>query len=66
MSKAKIEALKELGRLLLLAIVPVLVTQLANVQDPTAWALIGTAILKAIDKAIHVSDKTKLNGLAPF
>lgn len=66
MSKAKIEALKELGRLLLLAVIPVLVTWLGNVQDPALWVLLGTAILKSVDKAIHVTDKTTKNGLVPF
>lgn len=61
----KWEAIKELGRLLLLAIIPVLLTTLADVQDQTLWVLIGTALLRAIDRAIHVSD-SPTNGIVPF
>lgn len=62
----KWEGLKELARLLILAIVPVLITYLATVENPTVWILLGTAVLRAIDRAIHVNPDTNTNGLVPF
>lgn len=66
MKDPKWEGLKELARLLVLAIVPVLITYFATVENPTVWILLGTAVLRAIDRAVHVDSGTKANGLVPF
>lgn len=63
---ATLELLKELMRTGILAALAAMVTFLTSLEDPTLLALVLTPVLRAIDRAIHVSDKTKLNGLVPF
>lgn len=62
-----IEGLKELARIAIIAVVPILISGLeAGALD---WKLILVsaiiAILKAVDKFVHKSD-LKANGLIPF
>lgn len=62
------EAGKEFGRVIVLAIIPVLITLL---EQPTfSWraALVAIAIaaLRAVDKYRHEDPGTKANGLVPF
>ena len=62
-----IEGLKELARVALIAVVPIIISGLeAGKLD---WKLVLVsgviAILKAVDKFVHKSD-LKANGLIPF
>jgi hypothetical protein len=58
-----IESGKELGRVALIAILPILIAQLES--GKIDWKIVGIAgaiaILKAIDKGIHVYGKAKKN-----
>lgn len=60
-----IEALKELGRVVVLAVIPILITSLENMEID--WRLVGTvaaiAALRAIDKWLHLTGKEKSNDL---
>ncbi len=64
---AAIEFVKELFRVALIAIIPIVTVGLEN--GNLDWKVVGTAgliaILKAIDKGVHKSDK-KSNGIVPF
>jgi len=50
-----VESLKELARLIVLAVVPVVVVYLTPVEDKFLWAGIATAALKAVDKFLHTA-----------
>lgn len=66
--KALIEAAKEVGRMALLAALPIVIDSLAN--NTFSWRVTSVAVLiavlRAIDKYIHESPRTKANGLVPF
>ena len=68
--EAVMEALKELGRIAFLGAVTAGVgwfTALVSSLDPTsAQFIVGTALLKVMDKFVHKSKKIKANGVAPF
>lgn len=59
------EAIKELARLLLLSVVPIVVTFLLDGDYFVSVPLV-TALLRAVDKYIHEDESTNLNGLVPF
>ena len=63
--EALLEALKELGRVLLFAAVSWAVSYLAKLPQNEA-VMFGTLALKIIDKYIHKNDNFRANGLAPF
>lgn len=50
-----VESLKELGRLVILAIIPVLITYFAPIEDKVLWAALGTAALRVVDKFLHTA-----------
>lgn len=68
--QAIIEAAKEVGRLALFAALTAVVGwagQQVNAFDPTTLQyVLGTAALRFVDKYLHKSPDTKLNGVAPF
>lgn len=78
MSDAAKESLKELGRLILLAIISFLLTEgtlglifnaLGLFIDPEIRLVVTgllTTVLRTLDKYIHESPETKSNGLIPF
>ena len=55
----QIAALKELGRVVCIAVIPVLILQLENGKiDLSALFVVGSiAVLRAIDKYLHKADK---------
>jgi hypothetical protein len=63
--KALIEALLELGRYLLFAAVSWGVSYLAKLPQ-SEGVIIGTMVLRLVDKYIHEAKNIKANGLAPF
>ena len=60
-----LEAVKELGRVALIAVVPIAIAQLES--GKIDWTIIGIAgviaVLKAIDKGLHLYGKEKENAL---
>lgn len=69
--KALIEAGKELGRVVLVAIIPVLYTSIntstgeIHLDYRVILAVSLVAVIKSVDKFIHKSD-IELKGLLPF
>jgi hypothetical protein len=68
MNQAIIEGLKQVGRVIVVAILPILITSLqASTFD---WKSTGIAVavaaLMGIDKWVHTTDLTSLNGIVPF
>lgn len=63
-----LEAVKELLRVGVLAIIPVVITGLeGGVIDWKAVAIVGcVAVLKAIDKFVHKWEETPAKGILPF
>lgn len=65
MKSSIVEALKELGRVVVLSVIPVLITSLENMEID--WKLVGTiaaiAALRALDKWLHETGKEKANDL---
>lgn len=79
MEQALVEAVKELGRNAILAVIPVVTLALQDVLAgvPVDWKAItvaagataALAILRSVDRYIHESDSGRLkdtNGLIPF
>lgn len=64
MNKPIKEALKEVARLIVLAALSVAIDYFAGL-DGQAY-LIVTIALRGLDKLIHKSEKTELNGILPF
>lgn len=68
--QAIIEAVKEVVRLALFAAASAVVawatTQLTNADPSSVMVMVGTVVLRFVDKWIHENKDTKLNGLAPF
>ena len=70
--QALIEGTKELGRVVLVALIPIILASVntqtgeitLNMQIVTATALV--ALLKAVDKYVHKEPGTKSNGILPF
>ncbi len=63
MSKPLKKSLKELARLLVLAVIPVLVVYFGDL--PYEWAGVAIALLRFVDKYLHSSGIAKL-GLTRF
>lgn len=68
MSEAFKEALKELGRVVVLAVLPVVIVALeSNAID---WKVVGLtallAVLKALDKYVHERKDIAAKGVVPF
>lgn len=67
--QALIEALKEVGRLAFLGAVTAVLgylTQLVAGLDPNSvYYVVGTVVLRAIDRYLHKSPDTKLTGISP-
>lgn len=70
MQKAIIETIKEAGRIALFAGVSALVayaTSKLSGLDPTSlYVVVGTAILRLLDKYLHENKNIQAKGLAPF
>lgn len=68
--KAILEAVKEVGRLAFFAALTAVIgwvsTKLSAFDPSSAYYIVGTLILRTVDKYVHTSTKTKLNGVAPF
>lgn len=64
------EALKELVRLVILGAVSAgltwLTKEVSTLDPSSAYAIVGTLVLRAIDAYIHHNDNIKANGLLPF
>lgn len=66
--KATEEGGKTFGRVLLIAVIPVLIDSLSQAQFSWRGTLtaLGIAVLLAVDKFIHESKNMKANGLTWF
>lgn len=68
--KAVLEAVKEVGRLAFFAAISAIVAwaseELAGLDPTSVQVVVGTVILRFIDKWIHENEKTKLKGISPF
>lgn len=68
--KAVLDTLKEAGRIAIFAAISALVAwglQKLGVQDQTEpVVVIGTIVLRLVDKYIHKDDNLKANGLLKF
>lgn len=66
---AFVEAVKEILRVAFLAAVTAVLGYLGNLVaglDPSSvYYVVGTVVLRAVDKYIHVNPDTKLKGLSP-
>lgn len=58
------ESLKEVGRLIIFSALGIAIDYFTGV--PGEQAMVIVIVLRGIDKFIHKSDKTSLNGLLPF
>lgn len=69
-SKALLETVKEAGRIAFFAALAALVAYGADklsLLDPTSFqVVIGTAVLRVLDKFVHENKNIKANGIAPF
>jgi hypothetical protein len=61
--KPVVEALKEFGRIALLAVIPMLIDQLSSgvIQWKAILVVGAIAVLKAVDKFIHLKGKVEDN-----
>lgn len=67
---ALIEALKELARVAFLGAVSAglawLTTQVGNLDPNSTYAIVGTLVLKVIDKYVHKADNIPVKGISPI
>ncbi len=67
--QATVDTAKELFRVVLFAGVSVVVawgtTKLTTLDPTSVWVIVGTVVLRMVDKWVHTNDKVKLNGLSP-
>lgn len=63
--QSALEALKEAGRVVVLALVSWGLAKLGSLPQ-TETVLIGTILLRMVDKFIHEWEETRANGLVPF
>lgn len=67
--KAVLESIKEVLRLAFFAAVAAAVawvtTKLSTLDPSSTWVIVGTVVLRLVDKYIHVSPNTKLTGISP-
>lgn len=68
--QAIIEALKELGRVLFFAALTAgigwLSAKISAFEPTSLYYIVGTLILRVLDKYIHESETTERTGVAPF
>lgn len=68
--QALIEMLKEAGRLAFFAALSAIVAYAGHVLaglDPNSLVVVvGTMVLRLLDKYVHENDNTNLKGVAPF
>jgi len=68
--KAIVDAVKEVGRLAFFAALTAIIgwatTKISSFDPSSTYYIVGTVILRFVDKYIHVSDTTVRNGIAPF
>ena len=68
--KAIIEAVKEVGRLAFFAALTAVIgwvsTKISSFDPSSTYYIVGTVLLRLVDKYIHVSDTTERNGVSPF
>lgn len=67
---ALVEAVKEGGRIALFAALAALVAfasdKLAGLDPSSTAVIVGTVVLRLVDKFVHINGKIKANGVAPF
>jgi len=61
--KALWQAIKEPLRLLAIAFVAFIITQVAEIENPEQWVVIATFILRFVDKWLHEAGKARDNRL---
>lgn len=67
MNQTLTAAFKEIARLLVFSLPGALILLFTeNPELAGIWGVPALYILRAIDKALHESDKAKVNGLVPF
>ena len=68
--KAIVEAIREVLRLAvfgaLAAVVSWGLTQVANLDPNSVYAIVGTLVLRAADRYVHANSTTTKTGLLPF
>lgn len=69
-TQAIVEAIKEAGRIAFFAAVTALVAwasdKLAGLDPTSMTVVIGTVVLRVVDKFVHENNDIKANGIAPF
>lgn len=69
-TKAITEAIKEAGRLAFFAAVSALVayatTKLSTLDPTSVYVVVGTVLLRVVDKYIHSNENISATGIAPF
>lgn len=67
---AILETVKEAGRIAVFAGVSALVAwatnKLSGLDPNSTFVVVGTLVLRLLDKWVHVSDRVSLNGLVKF
>lgn len=70
MQKAVIEAVKEVGRLVFFGAIAIVVawgqSKLTGVDPDSVVFLVGTLVLRFLDKFVHENEDIKANGLSGF
>lgn len=68
MRSSIIEGFKELGRVALIAAIPLLVTSIesGHVDYKVLLTAVSIAVLRALDKWVHEEPNIKSNGILPF
>lgn len=68
MKNPVLEATKELGRVVVIAVIPILASALE--AGSVDWKLVAVAAaiaaLRALDKYVHENSNIKANGIVPF
>lgn len=68
--KAILEAVKEVGRLVffagLTAVIGWATTKISSFDPTSTYYIVGTMVLRFLDKYIHDSETTERSGIAPF
>jgi len=64
------EAVKEVARLAFFAALSAAVawatTKLTALDPTSVWVLVGTVVLRFVDKWIHENENVRASGIAPF
>lgn len=68
--QAIIEAVKEVGRLAFFAALTAVLgwatTKVSSLDPSSVYYIVGTLVLRAVDKYLHTNPDTKATGIAPF